>query len=251
MGKKYILIILAAYWLSLGLLNTSARAAIAELSGQRATITECNNCDTLAVAYPGNVTVGDLLVIGGNTYDTNGTTDYTVTDTVGTNYTIYACTALTESPNATPFLAVGIAAASGANTVTVNPTIDASANQIVFGIGEFSGTATVNILDVNGGSSTGTSTAPADALTTVTANALILGVVGFQTSAAVTPGGSYTQISENQTSLNGFNLAYRITTTAQAYTVDWTLGASQAWSACTIGVKEPQPSGLMMRRRTQ
>lgn len=226
-------------------------AAIAELSSQRAKATECANCDSLALAYPGNVTAGDLLVVGGNTYDTNGTTGHTVTDSVGTSYTVFNCTALTASfPNATPFIAIGIAPSSGANTVTVNPSLDASANQIVFGIGEFSGTATSSILDVDGGSSTGTSTTPSDGITTTTANDLIVGLVGFQTSAAVTPSGSYTQIAEDQGSINGFNLAYQIATTATAYTADWTLGSSQQWTACTIAVKEaPAIVNVLMRRR--
>lgn len=251
MGPKHLLIRLAAFWLIGGAAIDPSLAAIAELSGQRATATECTNCDSLSLAYPGNVTAGDLLTVGGNTHDVSGATGYSITDTVGTNYTVYTCTALTGSPDATPFLAIGIAPSTGANTVTVNPTLDSNADQIVFGIGEFSGTATVSLLDVDGGSSTGTSTTPSDGLTTVTANALILGVVGFQTSTSVTPGGSHTQIAENQSALNGFNLAYRIATTAQAYTVDWTLGASQAWSACTIAVKEPQPSSVLMRRRLQ
>jgi hypothetical protein len=229
-----ILLVMPAHW---------AHAAITELSGQRNTASECTSCDSLALAYPGNVTAGNLLVVGGNAYDTGGTTGYSVTDSVGTSYTVYACTALTASSTATPFIAVGIAPSSGSNTVTVNPTLDASANQIVFGIGEFSGTATSSILDVNGGSSTGTSTSPSDGITTASANALILGLVGFQTSAGVTPGGSYTQISENQSSLDAFNLLYRVATTATAYTVDWTLGTSQAWSACTISIKAAVATG--------
>lgn len=229
--------LIIALVIAICLFPTMTLAAIAELTGQRATATQCLNSDSCAVAYPGNVTSGDLLVVGGNTYDTGGTTGYTVTDTVGTSYTVFNCTALTGNPNATPFIAVGVAAATGANTVTVNPTLDASANEIIFGIGEFSGTATAGILDVDGGSSTGSSTTPSDGLTTITANSVILGLVGFQTSSTVTPGGSYTEISESQGSLNGFNFVNRMATTAQAYTVDWTLGTTQAWSACTVSIK--------------
>lgn len=232
-----------------------AWAAIANLGSQSATATECTNCDSLALAYPGSVTANNLLVVGGSTYDTAGTTGYTVTDSVGTSYTVFPCTALTGTPNATPFIAVGVAGGSGANTVTVNPTVDNSANQLVFGIGEFSGTATSSILDVNGGSSTGSSTSPADSLTTTAANSLILGVVGFQSAAAVTPGGSYTKIAEDQSALDGFNLAYRVATTATSYTVDWTLGSSQPWSACTVAIKELTGGGgsinFMMRQRVQ
>lgn len=224
-------------------------AAIAELPSQRIKATECANCDTLAVAYPGNVTAGNLLVVGGNTYDTAGTTGHTVTDSVGTSYTVFNCSPLTATlPNATPFIAVGIAPSSGANTVTVNPTIDTSANQINFGVGEFSGTASSSIVDVDGGSSTGTSTSPSDGITTVTANALIIGLVGFQTSAAVTPSGSYTEIVEDQGSINGYNLAYRLATTATAYTADWTLGSSQQWTACTVAIK-PLAGAPATRRR--
>lgn len=236
--------------ISLLIAHSQAWAAIANLGSQSAKATECANCDTLAVAYPGNVTAGNLLVVGGNTYDTAGTTGHTVTDSVGTSYTVFNCTALTATlPNATPFIAVGIAPSSGANTVTVDPTIDASANQINFAIGEFSGTATSGIVDVDGGSSTGTSTSPSDSITTTTANALILGLVGFQTSAAVTPDGTLTQIQEDQGSVNGYNFAFRLATTATSYSIPWTLGSSQEWTACTVAIKEPQASGIMMRRR--
>lgn len=233
-------------------LASPAWSAIAELSSQRALAADCSACDSAAVAYPGNVTAGNLLVVGGSTYDTAGTTSHSVTDTIGTTYTVYTCTALTASfPNSTPYIAIGIAPSSGANTVTVNPTIDASANKMRFGITEFSGVANPP-LDVNGGSSTGTSTTPSDSITTATDNALILGLAAFQTSASITPGGSYTQITEGQQSIDGFNLEYRIATTAQAYTVDWTMDVNQAWSACTISVQaatSPASATLMMRRR--
>lgn len=240
-------------WVTTGLILwcVPVWAAFTEVGGgtQRATATECTIADTCAQAFPGNVTVGNLIIVGGNTYDSSGATGYTITDTVGTTYSVLTCTTLTASATATPFIGYGIAAASGANTVTVNPTIDASANQIVFAIDEFSG-ADASPLDVNGGSSTGSSTTPSDSVTTTALNDLVVGLVGFQTSASVTPGGAWTQIGEDQSALDGFNLQFQIATTAQAYTADWTLGSSQAWSACTAAFRE---STLlqMLRRRAQ
>lgn len=234
----------------LSLLATSAWAAITEVASQRATATECLATDTCAVAFPNNVTGGNLLVGGGNSDDTVGSHTFGVTDSVGTSYSTIVCTPDLNGSRMTAFLFYGIAGGSGANTVTVNPLLDSSVAQIVFAIDEFTGNHATP-LDVNGGSSTGTSTAPADSLTTLAANDLVLGVTGFYTSQAVTPGGSYTQIGEDQSAADGFNLEFQIVTTAQAYSVDWTTGGSNEWHACTAAFKEAVAaagSGSLRRR---
>lgn len=237
----------------LSVCTDSTYAAIAEVAGQAVTPSFCSGTDTCTGTYPGNVTAGNLLVISGQADDQSPNT-FAVSDSVGTTYSVLTCPVLSGVSDSTPFIIYGIAGGSGANTVTVNPQLDASVSGLRMAMDEFSGVHS-SPLDVDGGSSTGTSTAPSDDLTTVTANALLIGLAAFRaTATSITPGGSYTQIGEYQGATTGFNMVYRLATTAQAYTVDWTLGASQAWSACTAAFK---PAGAAasafghLRRRVQ
>lgn len=218
------------------LLASPAWAAITELSTQRASVpSACDAVDSCALDYPDDVTAGNLLIVGGGAWDNPEITSVVVTDTVGTSYTTILCDKLDTEFQAY-YVAYGIAAATGANTVTVNPS-GSSANRIRFSIDEFTGQA-ASPLDVDGGSSTSTGTAVTDSITTGTANALIIGLAGMVDSTTITQGGDYTQIGEYQGDLAGNNLAFRIVTTATSYTVDWTLAASMAWQACTVSFKE-------------
>lgn len=230
------------------LLASPAYAAITEVASQRADATGCIGTDTCAVAFPNNVTAGNLLIVGGSGADEDsGPGTYTVTDTVGTTYTTLLCTTVPTQAGfeSTAFLAYGIAAGSGANTVTVNPTLDTSVQQMDFAIDEFTGVADPP-LDVDGGSSTGTSTTPADGITTLTANDLVIGVVGIGTitGPTLTPGSGYTQIGESQSGGDGFNFEFQIVTTAQLYSVNWT-STNILWSACTAAFKEAVAASIL------
>lgn len=201
---------------------------------QRATATSSTSeVASLGVAFPANVTSGNLIIVGGNTWASAGpASSISVTDTIGTTYTVVTSTI--GGDKYLQFIAYGVTSSSGANTVTVDPNINTF---IAFAIDEFSG-QNATPLDVDGSSSTGTSTAPADSITTGVANALIIGVAFHDGSVAnaLDPTGSYTQIGEeedNNVSVD-FNLVYRIATTATSYTVDWTLGSSASWLAQTI-----------------
>jgi hypothetical protein len=212
-----------------------AAAAWAEVASRRAKGTG-NNVDSAGVAFPGNVTSGNLLIAAGALY---GSADATivVTDTVGTTYTVVSFNTTTV---VNTFIAWGVAAASGANTVTVNPT--GAGDYFQWEIDEFSGAhATPFSVDGSFTDEVGASTAVTDALTTLVDNELIIGVMTFQDAATytMTPGGAYTQFGEDEdnATIVAFNAVFRIGTTAQAYTVDWTLGTADAWLAQTMSFK--------------
>lgn len=219
-------------------------AAIAEVgSGTQRACKSAANVDSTTQAFPGNVTAGNLLVVVGNNFHTGGST-VAISDSLGTSYTVMESNPYTDHAS---YIAYGIAPSSGANTVTINPTT--TGNYIGVCQDEFSGVDTGSPLDVNGGVSTGTSTTAADSITTGTANALIIGVMGHRDPAgvvALTPGGSYTEIGEQQDASNqeAYNAVFRIATTAQAYTVDWTIGSSQPWFVRTASFKEATASAV-------
>jgi hypothetical protein len=211
--------------------------AIAEVASRRASGFG-NLIDFLDVAYPGNVAAGDLLVCGGQCFCGGGASSsntLAITDTRATSYS-----EISFFPNGSErlWIAYGIAPSSGANTVRVEPFL--AGNYISFSIDEFSGVDATTPLSVDGGGSTGTSTAPADSITTATANELVIGCMGYDgATTTIAPGGSWTQIGEHEdnSSDEAHALLFGIVTTAQAYSVDWTLGASKLWQCMTASFK--------------
>lgn len=203
--------------------------------------TTASSVDSTTLAYTSNVTANNLLIIAGSNWRSGGAA-LTITDTVGTSYTVIEHDFQT---NYKIYIAYGKAGGSGANTVTIDPS--SIGNYMAFAIAEYSGNDTTTLLDVDGGFSTGTGTAASDSLTTTTANALIIGVMGFETATTrtLTPGGSYTELGEfeDNNSITAYNAVSRIATTATSYTVDWTLGASDTWHALTAAFKEAGVSG--------
>jgi len=207
---------------------------------QRAEVT-ASNVASGAVAFPANVGSGNLLIVAGVNWAAAVRT-LSITDTLTTSYT-----QLTVDFGSVfkAFIAYGVSSSAGANTVTVEPNL--GANYMSFAIDEFSGQHATP-LDVDGGSSTGTDTAPQDALTTIAADDLLIGVMGFTDSASattITPGGSYTQFGEeeNNSANTASNEVLRIVTTAQSYTVDWTVNATRTWTAYTAAFK-PAAGGV-------
>lgn len=210
--------------------------AIAEVGSgsQRATATGATGDRTLS--FPGNVTSGNLLILAGCGF-TVGSADPapTITDSIGTAYTVASAVVFT---NGRLFIGYGVAPSSGANTVSVDwATADTGSS---FSIDEFSGQHATP-LDVDGGSSTGTSTTPADSLTTLAANDLLIGVMAHDGSSgiSITPTANYTQIGEEETNtFQDHNAVFRIATSATSYTVDWTIGSSSPWGVYTLAFKE-------------
>lgn len=190
------------------------------------------------LAYPGNVVSGNLLVCGGAAYNGLANPDPVVvsSDRTTGNWTVVKWA---DGANELLWIAYAVATSSGACTVTVDPTEVATGASFSFSIDEFSGQHATP-LSVDGGNSTGTSTTPADSITTATANELILGcMLQDGSTTTLTPGGSYTQIGESEDNNTGqcHSLVFRIATTATAYSVDWTIGSSEAWRAMTVSFK--------------
>jgi len=214
--------------------------AFAEVASKRAS--GMVNGDSGTLAFPGGgVTSGDICVIQGAMWASAGApVTVTLTDTLGTTYSITYGTVIAGEKT---FIGWGVAPSTGANTVTVNPA--GSSSDFSYSIDAFTGTSPA--LDVNGGSTTGTSSSPADALTTLTENALILGVMTHDGSTqTITPGGSYTQIGEHEsnTNMQCHNAVFRVATTAQAYTADWTTALGPLWAAQTLALKETVVGGI-------
>ena len=208
------------------------------VGSQRATVVN-EETDPLTLAFPANVKSGSLLIAAGSARKLGESPmAIVVTDTLGTTYTVFTAA---PDANITLFLAYGISTSAGADTVTVNPA-PVLTSYISFSIDEFSGVDASNPLDVDGGSSTGTSTSPQDSLTTTKANSLLVGVMLFsdQANETITPGATYTQIGEEQDgSLHAVhNAEFRIASSVQAYVVDWSLGSSRPWMAYTAAFNE-------------
>ena len=108
-------------------------------------------------------------------------------------------------------------------------------------------------LDVDGGSSTGNNTTPTDTLTTLTANALLIGAMtSTGPDPTVDPGTSHTLFGEMESATNNPHGAeFRIVTTATAYTVYFELsvaGGSRNWTINTAAFKEVAGGAACVRR---
>lgn len=213
--------------------------AIAEVgSGTQRNTTFANGVDSLALAFPGNVTASSLLVCGGQAFNGSGSpASIAISDTVLTPYTV-----ISFVPSSGTFermwIAYGIAPSSGANTVTVNPSN--ATDDLSFSIDEFSGVDTSSPLSVDGGHSEGTGTAVADSIITATANELIIGVMGYDgATTTITKGASWIEIGQhaNNSTDEASAMEFGIVTTAQSYSVDWTLGTSLVWQCMTASFK--------------
>ena len=206
-------------------------------AGSQRNQTSAASADSTTLVFPANVAADSLLVVAGACWAVAGApASVAVTDTLTTAYTVLD---VANVGNVRYFIARGLAPSAGACTVTVNP--DGAASDFSFSIDEFSGSHATP-LDVDGGSSTGTSTTPSDGITTVTADDLLIGVMTHVavSSPTLTKGADYTQIGEIENNLTTqcHHAEFRIVTTAQAYTVDWTVGASVAWGCYTAAFKE-------------
>jgi hypothetical protein len=208
-------------------------AAWAEVAGQRAT------ASGTTLAFPNNVTSGNLLVVlGADFLDPDGPTSVAVTDTLGTSYTVVLSGEVGAGKKS--FIAFGVAPSSGANTITVTP--DPANTTYTFSIDEFSGPhATPASVDGDRTIAINTTTV-SDSITTIEENELILGVITFddQVNPTITEGVDYTEIGANVGSggtSGPHHAVFRIVTTAQAYTVDWSSSHILWWHAQTYSLK--------------
>jgi len=240
-------------WLLLALLLGSASpawATFAEVgSGSQRATTQVFNVNSTTLAYPASVSANTLLVVWGSAYaDGSAPASVTVTGLQGA-YTVVTCPSNFDT--FINFIAYRRSTAAGSETVTVDPA--GTGAYISFTVDEFSlANGLQPVLDATGACTNGTSAAVSGTVTTTTtANTLILGLVSGTEGQTITPGGSYTQAGEKETT-HPHNAVFRVVTTAQSYTVDWTVGASVHWSMFAIAMREAtadtqaptQPQGL-------
>jgi hypothetical protein len=215
---------------------------------QRATAT-AGNVDSAALAFPVNVTAGNVLIVAGVSWSVPKDLSIGVSDTRGTSYVVLiASSGVTNGSGvATTYLAYGRALTSGPCTVTVDP--DSTANYINFAIDEFSGLAAAP-LDVNGGESTGTGSTASDVFTTLTAGDLMIGAAA--TNAGGSPsnwvaGTGYQLFGfDNAHSTQSYAVEFQIAGAAGSKTVDFSIGQSLNWSMIAAAFKPavapPSPS---------
>lgn len=222
----------------------SAWAAIAEVSGQNpAPVDSARHTASATLAYPSAVVANNLLVVTGTVFDDNLTlTSISVTDTIGTSYTVLISTSSLETSRGRSFIAHGLAASSAANTVTVDP--NSTSCGLAFGIHEFSGVDTTTRVDAAKVEDFATSgTAATVNITTATANALIVGGVnGNRNSTGTAPGASYTEYYDTGLPASDADHSegeFRIVTTATTYAADATINnGSAGWIMMAIAFRE-------------
>lgn len=187
---------------------------------QRAT---SSNGGTTA-AFPGNVTSGNLLIVSGCIFGLGRnilTSDFG--DTISTTWAIAAD--YTASNNQC-FVVYGVAGSSAADTVSFN-----AGSFRNFCIDEFHG-QNATPFDAAGTGTTGTSTSPAGTITTVAANALIIGAMSYNGAGPSTLGAgtNFTLIGKQEnTTYDPIIVEFRIVTTATSYSVPMTSSASITW----------------------
>lgn len=198
------------------------------------------------LAFPANVTSGNFIIVGGTSWHSGGTPTASIaaTSTCSAALTVVDGT---DGPRR-DFIAYGPATSTAACTVTVTP---ADSTYLSFAIDEFSGQHATP-LDASPGGVASSGTSATEDITTTVANALIIGTMSHDgTSTTQTPGGSYTEISENEDNscCQSFSLVYRIATTATTYTVDWTLADTKNWSTLVVSFKPSAGAAPLIRHR--
>jgi hypothetical protein len=207
--------------------------AIAEITTQRAS---GGSGSDHSLAYPADVTAGNLLICAGSIWRGAGTQAPTIADTQVNSWTLVGSTNLTTwggGENQT-YIAYAIAGSSAANTVTVTP--HAGSDFTNMAITEFSGN-NATPADVNGGDSAGSGTTASDSITPGVDDALIIAVCNCQ-NGTITPNASWTQIAEDEgSSVSPYNLMRLIISgSPSAQTPDWTVPSGE-WVAQTHSFK--------------
>lgn len=219
--------------------------AIAELTGQRATTSSGSTSTTLTLAYPGNVTAGNVLVVGGSVV---GNPSYarpsisatgTGAPTTGWRLIVSPGRAGTTGGDARSFIAYAEAGASDACTVSL--ALNGLASFASYSITEFSG-ASLSL--ANTAAAYGTSTDPQVSVAAVS-GALVLGCAMWRLNTSGTPDGAWVQIGEieNWSTSTTHNLVRQIASSTTTWTPDWTVGSSADWAALAVVLSETSSSG--------
>lgn len=196
--------------------------------------------DSTTLAYLSNVTAGNLLTCSGAVWNGSEVTSITITDTLGSTWTVILSTNVSGGAPHKTWIGYAIAPSSGANTVTIDP--NGGGRYSSHGVAEWSGPHATP-LDVDGGTSTGSSTSASDGITTTDPDALVIEVMsqgsGGNHSLTADTGGGWTMLTENENAGNApYATQYQIFSgSAGAKTATITIGASVAWVAQTVSFK--------------
>lgn len=212
---------------------------------------EASNYDSITLAYNSNVTSGNLLTCSGGVWNGSEISSIPHSDTVTTSYFTILGSTTPAGFALKPWTAYGMAAGSGANTVTINP--QGGGRYSSHTIAEWSGVDSTP-LDVDGGSSTGTSTTPSDGITTTAASTVVVATVthGGSGSQSITEdtGGGWTKLGEIESTSNApHNTQYQLFSSAGAKTASWTLGGTLGWSAMTVSFEETAAAATNVHRK--
>lgn len=205
------------------------------------------------LAYPGNVTAGNLLIGAGIAWKTGaGVTSISIDDTLTTSYTVILSDVVTDgSGEMRVFIWYGVATGSGANTVTFGP---ASNVYCSFSIDEFSGQHASPLDASTTTPNTGTSTDPTFSFNTATSDTLIIGVFGHGNGSApsLSVDAPSSQFGESETDNvdMAHSAAFRIISgAAGTYATDWTSSGSVHWAAIAASFAPASAGGSGVIRR--
>lgn len=213
------------------------------------------NFTSTTCAFPSNVTAGNVIVACGANWNGNNMSGQAVTDSVSTNYAEVISSVTPSGVSIKTWFAYGVVNSSGANTLTQQP-VGGVGWYGSWGIMELSGVDTSTPLDVDGLSSTGTSTSASDGITTSAADTIVLACVSHGNSGTISithdSGGGWTSIGEVENYSNApYAWEYQIFASAGSKTAGFTLGSSVGWVVQTISLKQASsstPLNLYRRR---
>jgi hypothetical protein len=173
------------------------------------------------LAFPGNNTAGNLIVVAVRRGSNSGTV--TVTDSQGNTY--YQAISQASGTDHASFVFYAQNIKGGANTVTTTFSVSQTMR---FSIHEFSGVAKFLSVDKTS-SSSGSSTSPDSGSKSISIpNELIFGAISTDGAPSYTVGGSFTLL-ENVS--NKILTEYRIVSSTGSYSASATLGVSDPWTS--------------------
>jgi hypothetical protein len=206
--------------------------AIAEVTAQRNTVS-----GTLSNAYPNNVTIGSLLVVGiagaGPLLTISATGSGAPTSWAQINLQ------LVNASDVHTYIAWGIATATGACTVAITGLTFVSMT-----VTEFTGASDVAGLPLPSWGR-GINTGPAVTQPLVPDGALVLGIVTYAGTATIAQAGGWALSGEYETYASNYthSLINQVASGAGTYTPTWTTSGTVTWASMAIVILEPSSGG--------
>lgn len=197
---------------------------------------------SLAKAFASNLGANSLVVASGVGNAETGLTTTSVTDSKSNSYTRDVNLADPGTPTTQCAIYSAQNSTSGACTVTLDPT---GSDTVSLGIAEFSGMATSSPVSTTA-TGNGNSGSPVTGNLVTSGNTAIVAIVSHAGATnTLTPGGTYTQIAEDEDATEmPFNNFYKIVG-AGTYTADASIGATVKWVIVAVAYKEA-PAGKAM-----